>query len=401
MIVFKVNSFPQVSETFVVSNIIETIKEGFRVKLIVDEKNRLEDSSQKELLELYNFSNFIYHFSPPKGKMIRLFISLFYLLNPLLFYFFVKYWRLIKKTSLFYIFVLKFYKNFRNVDVFHVHFAPTSHPLLDLKAIGYIKSKIIVTFHGYDAHFLPKGQELKHLIQKYKKFVDEITVNSDYLKNKLVQKGFSESHITIVPIGIDSSFFKREQSISMIKSKPFKLITVGRLLPLKGQYLGIQVVKILKDKGYDIQYTLVGDGDELEKLQKIVDQLNLHESVTFVGVKNQAEVKLMLEASDVFLMTSTNDKYDRAEAFGIVSLEAQAMGLPVIGFNSGGFPDTLIDGITGFLVEDKNINAMSSEVEKLINNPNLLSSISENAIKHVRENFDLKITNKKYTDLYR
>ena len=108
----------------------------------------------------------------------------------------------------------------------------------------------------------------------------------------------------------------------------------------------------------------------------------------------------LLGENNLFLMTSTIDKYGRREAFGAVSLEAQAMDLPVIGFKSGGFPETVIDGNTAILVEDKNINSMAEAVESLINDKKLMNSMSKGARTHVLESFSFEKTTKRYLDLY-
>ena len=99
-------------------------------------------------------------------------------------------------------------------------------------------------------------------------------------------------------------------------------------------------------------------------------------------------------------MPSTKDNSGRSEAFGVVSLEAQAMGLPIIGFDAGGFPDTIIDGITGFLVEDKNIEKMASTIEKLILDQNLLAEMSKQAINNTITNFNVHKTTGQYFKLY-
>jgi len=99
-------------------------------------------------------------------------------------------------------------------------------------------------------------------------------------------------------------------------------------------------------------------------------------------------------------LTSTSDRSERCEAFGVVSLEAQAMGLPVIGFKSGGFPETLVEGKTGITVTDKDIEAMASAIEYLMFNNDRLLEMGMAAKKHIRDNFDSSIVTCKYLELY-
>ena len=119
------------------------------------------------------------------------------------------------------------------------------------------------------------------------------------------------------------------------------------------------------------------------------------------GFKNQIEIKQLLSENHLFLMTSSVDEFNRREAFGIVSLEAQSMGLPVVGFKSGGFPETLVEGKTGFTVEDNNCFEMSIIIQRLIEDSELLSKVGKMAIKNVKQNFDLSYTNKLFINLYK
>lgn len=397
-IIFKTKSFPTVSETFVVNNVVEAIKNGFKVTIITNKKNDPSLSSQQQLLNEYNISTLTQEYKEPKGKKKRFLKAGGVLLNPVLNYYFIKYVALKKKKSLSLLFQLAYFSSYRT-STFHVHFANALEPLLELKKIGFLKSKILVTFHGYDAYFLPIGKPLENLVNDYKLYVDHITVNSAYLKQLLVEKGFRDSKILIIPMGVDTTIFKPANTKKEI-TPPLKLITVARLVDLKGIDYGIRVLKKLIDKEHNVQYTLVGEGPEKERLKALCDTLGIASQVHFLGKKSQPEIKSLMEDHHLFLMTSTKDKDGRREAFGVVSLEAQAMELPVIGFKSGGFPETLVEGKTGFLVEDQDVVAMAAAVEKLINNSELLQQMGKQARIHVLQNFSFEKTTKKFLDLY-
>jgi colanic acid/amylovoran biosynthesis glycosyltransferase len=399
LIVFKTISFPTFSETFIVSNIKEAIDDGFKINIIVNNLNNKNNTSQPCILKKYELLEEASKLNEPIGKLNRCISALKLLKNPLLLFFFIKYCFLKKNKSLHNLFTLNFYLKYRNAFVFHVHFATAIHPLFELKEIGFLKSNIIVTFHGYDEHELQRGERLNKTILNFKKYVEHTTANTEYLKNKLVLKGFNSNKIKVIPIGIDTNYFKNNLKISA-NNECFNIITVGRFIELKGQSYGIKAIKNLIDKGYKITYTIVGYGEELTSLRKLVKDLSLEGVVIFKGSTNQNKVKALLEKNQLFLMTSTSDKSGRCEAFGVVSLEAQAMGVPVIGFKSGGFPETLIEGETGFTVEDKNFIAMANKIEDLINNKQLLNKMKSTAINHIKTNFNTKNVIRKYLELY-
>ena len=187
-IIFKTLSFPRASETFVVSNIIEAIKKGYQVEIITETINVVHNSSQQQLLEAYNLMELVTTINPPRHKIKRIFKSFYYLLNPLVIYFFIKYILVKKRFSLSYIFILNFYRKYRNTKVFHIHFANASEDISILKEIGFLNTQILLTMHGYDAYF--KNEiELNDLKRTYKVSfdnADRVFINTNYLVNKVL-----------------------------------------------------------------------------------------------------------------------------------------------------------------------------------------------------------------------
>ena len=106
-----------------------------------------------------------------------------------------------------------------------------------------------------------------------------------------------------------------------------------------------------------------------------------------LGARNQSEIKKWLQESDVFLMTSTFDDCGRRETQGVVTAEAQACGLPVVAFRSGGVPYTLEEGKTGFLAEEKNLTEFTQYLRKLCMDEPLRKKMGQNARKFVEDNF--------------
>jgi len=400
VVIFKLKQFPVTSETFIVNAIVATINEGYEVKIITENVRAITESSQQDLIAKYDLMSKVIPLTQPTHKKTRLKEALKMFLSPKRFFFFLRLMVLQKQLSLDYVFWLKHFKLLQKSRVFHVHFATALKPLVALKKIGYIKTPIILTFHGYDAHYLPEGNQLKKIQKDIKKYIYRITTNSTYLKNILVDKGFENDQIDVVPIGIHRDLFHRKKDQNLPPHSPFKLMTVGRLIPLKGQHYGIQIVKNLIDRDVEVQYTIVGDGEQMIVLEKLISELKLEQYVHFVGTKTQAEIIDMLHEHHVYLMTSTYDKDHRREAFGLVSVEAQAIGLPVIGFDSGGFPETILEEKTGCLIKDRDIMAAVMTIETFVKDRKLLETYSQNAQEYAHSNFDIATINRKYTTHY-
>lgn len=398
---FKLLAFPYVSETFVVSNILLAIKNGFDVCIYTDNYLGLKNSSQRLQLEKFNIESKVLYPMQPKieyNTYTKAVKSIIALLNfRVLKFSFIYYWKY-KYIDFRILMKLKFYSNFKSATT-HIHFNPALEPLMKFVEIGFIKSKFLITFHGYDA-FLETKDSFQSKYGNFYKNVYCVTCNSNYLKEQILKLGIQKEKIKIIPMGIDSSKFKGRSKC--IKNKtPIKLITVGRLIQLKGQIYGIQACNELVKKGYDCTYLIVGSGGEQRKLEQEVIRLNLNNRISFTGDLQQDEIKQKLEESHLFIMPSTYDnETKRREAFGLTSIEAQSMGLPVIGFNSGGFVDTIKEGITGFAVEDRNVSKMVKRIEELIKNKETYKKMSLNCIQHAKK-FDLKFTMQKFIELYK
>ena len=396
---YKLNGFPKHSETFILTNISYTLRNNYKVKIYINEYLGINNSSQKNLFRQSEIENYLVI---PRELKDNFFFKFFIYLKCLSKYkilkFFIKNYKEVdlKKTS--FILYLDYFLSFQD-KLTHIHFNTAIEPLNFLQKIGYIDSKYIVTFHGYDAYMDTK-ESFKKKYDFFYENVVAVTSNSEFLKKQLIKIGIPKEKIFVIPMGIDASAFKGENK-SISKNQKIKLITVGRLIQLKGHKYGILAVNELIKKGYNCEYNIIGDGAELENLKIMVEFYNLQKYIVFHGSMEQKEIIKLLSQSDLFLMTSTfEDSTGRREAFGLVSIEAQSMGLPVIGFKSGGFQETILEGITGFSVDDRNYNEMANKVELFIKNKKKYSDASAQAIIHAKK-FDLKFTMKCFLDLYK
>lgn len=389
---FVVSSFPRVSETFVTNHVLQAKLKGYNILLLVKKKLPIGESSQKELLIKYDILNHVHtiDFKMPKGTYKRRLQAFVFIFK------YFKYWIQFKdipfrKRFATLPFQLAFYSQFKDVSVFHIEFATAGIALAKMKAIGLIKGDIITTFHGYDAHFEDEAQ-LQTLKTRYQLLLQNskyITVNTTYLSNNVKSFLDAENHakIRVIPMGIDLSFFKPKQDKGIGVKTTVHLISVGRLIAFKGFEFALQSVKKVIDKGYDVTYTIVGEGKEKAKLSQMIMDLELEEKVFMVGVKNQKEIKALFETHDIFLMSSVTDSTNRAETQGVVTAEAQAMGLPVVAFNSGGVPYTILEGKTGFLVNEKDVTAYAEAIIKLLESPDLYKAMSTSAKEFISNNF--------------
>ena len=135
----------------------------------------------------------------------------------------------------------------------------------------------------------------------------------------------------------------------------------------------------------------VGDGPERATAEDLSRQLDICDDVRFVGKQEQMED--ILAIADLFILTS------EYESFGLAALEAMAAGVPVISTNAGGLGEIMVQGVTGYMANVGDIEALSNFAIDILQFDELLKQFKDNAIKHAAL-FDIKIIIPKYEQLY-
>lgn len=303
------------------------------------------------------------------------------------------------------IYDILYYSKLEEKHIIHVQFNTS---LTDLKRFTEIKFlnnlKIIVTFHGFDAFRLSSNLYQREYKSFYDKNVCFVTVNSIYLKNHLIKVGINAKKIKVIPVGINLEEIPVDTKERDIKNNPFKLISVGRLIQLKGHEYAIRAVASLKNKGFEVEYIIIGSGlpDYENYLQKLITELGCEREIKMLGYKNQDQIKMLSSNYNLFLMPSTyDDNTLRCEALGLAAIEAQAMGLPVVGFNTGGLKEAVINHKTGLIVEDRNIEAITDAIIQILKDQDKYNRYSKNAKDYALANFNNNNIFQEYSKLYK
>jgi len=188
--------------------------------------------------------------------------------------------------------------------------------------------------------------------------------------------GADPSRVFVVPPGVDLAMFQPidpAEARRTIGYGPGRLLLfVGRLERLKGVEVAIRALALLRDRAHDdVRLLILGedskDGDESEKerLKKVASEVGVRESVDFLGSVAHHELPFFYSAADVCVMPSYS------ESFGLVGLEAQACGRPVVGSDVTGLRSVVRDEVTGYLIEGHNPAAYAARVGGLLDNPEL------------------------------
>ncbi len=165
-------------------------------------------------------------------------------------------------------------------------------------------------------------------------------------------------------------------------------LTVARLVPHKGQELGIRAIAALSAEFPSLRYVLVGEGHDEARLRSIAEDLGVAERVIFAGALSEDELPEAYATSNIYLGASRLDNTINVEGFGISFLEASASGLPVVAGDSGGVRSAVRDGVTGIVVEPVDVSAISGALAQFLRDPARSAAFGAAGRRAVEEHFN-------------
>ena len=247
----------------------------------------------------------------------------------------------------------------------------------------------IATIHGSDLNTMKNNRMLRLLCPFIVNNSDVITVNSTFMKLQLESLvPDSGQKIRILPMGINPAKY---QDFILLEKRARKragpiILTVARLIDLKGIVYLIEAMPEVISKYPDTTLIIIGDGPERDSLEKRAMDLGIETRVKFLGIINPDDLPPYYHSADVFVLPSIN-KAGSTEALGVVLLEAMASGCPVIGSNVGGIPDIITDGENGFLVPEKNPELIADRIIQILSDTDLQEKFRKNGLTRIQKSF--------------
>ena len=257
------------------------------------------------------------------------------------------------------------------------------------------KSHCVVTFHGSEINFIrDPRRSIPISLARFWSGWTEYVANSRFTAEHLLRTfpQVPKDKVHAVPLGVNESWRRGRVDRALareqlgIASDRFVVVSLGRLTPRKGHLVVSEALAklpaVISDK---IDWRIIGpslDADYLRALKKSVSDNKL--DATFEGVLSQAAIELLLSAADVFCLPGFWDDKQQFEGFGLVYLEAGALGVPSIATNLGGVPDAVEHGVSGLLVPPNDPAAVADAIRLLFENPEMRSRLAEGAIANAR-----------------
>lgn len=282
----------------------------------------------------------------------------------------------------------------KNIAHLHGHFAhsPTSVTLFASLLSGIPFS---FTAHAKDIYTSSKDK-LKRKIE-HARFITTCTShNVDYL-TKIA--GNSSTPICCVYHGIDIGLFQQQRVIP--PTPPYKILTIARMTEKKGLPTLYRALKILQEKGVPFNHTLIGDGDDRDKILNLVSSLDLDKNCKWIGAQTHEEVVRYFRKSDLFVLACEIAKSGDRDGIPNVLVESLAMGVPALSTEVSAIPEILLNEKTGITVPPSEPEAMSEAILRMVTDRELRHKLITNGRKYVETEFDNKKWVKNLGELFR
>ncbi len=275
----------------------------------------------------------------------------------------------------------------KRIQCLHARFGPAGLQLLPTARKS--KLPLITSFHGVDiSKLVEQNSSYRNRLQTLFRDGDAFTVVSEYMRQKLLQLGCPEHKITLIRSGVNLKYFTFRPA-HRVMGDAFRLLTVGRLVEKKGMDILIKAFAQVHPVYPKAKLTIVGEGLERKKLERLIKNLKLKHVVKMVGALKQDRVKKQMEACHLFVNASKTAKDGNQEGIPNVLMEAMAVGRPVISTYHAGIPELIDHNVNGFLVPEGSSEQLASMMLHAIEQKARWPEIVKAARAKVEDNHDI------------
>jgi colanic acid/amylovoran biosynthesis glycosyltransferase len=250
---------------------------------------------------------------------------------------------------------------------------------------------LVVTCTGYEAtatreelaQYRYRGRVYLRRLEALKRNVRLFLAVSEFIRRRLLDQGFPEAKVVVHYVGVDTTFFRADPQV---RREPLVLF-IGRLIKTKGVAHLIRAMARVSSRVPEAELVVIGKGGLRADLERLASDERV--KVHFLGSQTRAEVHAWMNRASVLSTPSVPSTDGTVEALPAVCAEAQAMGLPVCGFASGGIAEGVAHGETGFLAREYDEETLAEYIVRILTDKSLWLRFSVAAAEHARTHFDL------------
>lgn len=242
---------------------------------------------------------------------------------------------------------------------------------------------LIVHFHGYDASHREVLNQAREGYRKMFPRAAAIIAVSRSMRAQLVTLGAPPERVYLNPYGADCEQF---QGADPAQAGPV-MLAVGRFTDKKAPALTLRAFNLVATQLPSARLRMIGDGPQFEESRVLAEQLGIVEKVEFLGARSHDEVSTAMRSARCFVQHSRVAADGDSEGTPVAIIEAQAAGLPVVATRHAGIPDVVVEGQTGFLVAEGDVEGMAGAMLRLATDAELAGKMGAAARRHVLTNF--------------
>jgi glycosyltransferase involved in cell wall biosynthesis len=262
-------------------------------------------------------------------------------------------------------------------------YGPTGARLLSACRLARIP--LIVHFHGYDASVRKVVEGHGRYAKLFAGAAAVIAVSRD-MEARLLALGAPPERLHYIPYGVDTALFAAGDPAHA----PPVFVSVGRFVEKKSPELTLVAFRKVRDEVPEARLVMIGDGPLLGPAQRLARALALDEAVTFRGAEPPSVVAAALAGSRAFVQHSVTALDGDEEGTPLSVIEASAAGLPVVATRHAGIKDVVVEGVTGYLVAEGDVDAMAGHMIRLAREPELAAGLGRAGRARAGEHFSIE-----------
>lgn len=270
----------------------------------------------------------------------------------------------------------------KKIQVVLAQYGTTAHRIV--KICKYLKIPLITHFHGYDASVksvIENCDKYKEVFN-YSSFVIAVSI---LMREKLIQLGCSKDKVIYNTYGPNPLFFTIKPQF-----REATFVGLGRFVDKKAPYYTILAFSKVLGQYPDAKLVIGGNGKLYEVCKNLIRYLKIEESVLLPGILSKEQFFEYMENALAFVQHSVTAIDGDQEGTPVAILEGSAAGLPVISTFHAGIPDVILDGETGLLVKEHDVDAMAGKMLQLLENKELAIQLGKNGKQRMQSNYTME-----------
>lgn len=403
-IAFLVGEFPKLSQVFIINQITGLIDRGHEVHIYALEGPSREQKQHPQVAKYQLLERTYYAPKPPENYGLRFLQAIALLIrysdrDPGLLGRSLNAARYGKSVlSLRLLYATMPFLGSRAYDIIHCQFGVYGLQGMMLQRIEALTGQLVCSFRGFDVSEYPRrcGQQVYQSLFATDMFA---LANCEFFRRRVIELGCHEERIVVHGSGIDCQKFAltlRQFPADGI----IRIVTIGRLVEKKGIEYGIRALAQLAKAHPNVNYQIIGEGELRPHLQQLITDLGLRDRVQLLGSRRQAEIIEILNRSHLFIAPCVTSQTGDQDAPVNTLKEAMAMGLPVVSTRHGGIPELVEDGVSGFLVAERDADAIAAKLNYLMEHPEEWPKMGQAGRNRVEVQYNINTLNDELVEIY-